>query len=93
MSGTKGKPTFTKTEFYLVFGQYAGIAAEDDPEKHRKVRKAMAPAFSPRHIKEMDVAMHRIIDDAIAKLEKHGAGKDGVNMSEASPVMQPGRAW
>ncbi|KAI1274257.1 cytochrome P450 [Xylaria sp. FL0933] len=82
MSGTKGKPTFIKTEHYFVFGKHAGIASERDPDVHRSVRKALSPAFSPRAIRDQDVVLHRIVDAAIDKLERRGIAGQGANMSD-----------
>lgn len=82
MSGTKGKPTFRKTEFYPELGKVAGIAAEKDPEKHRVVRKTLSPAFAPRALKDQDIALHRVTDHFVKKLEELGNVDKGVNMSE-----------
>ncbi|KAI5918478.1 cytochrome P450 [Camillea tinctor] len=82
MSGTKGRPTFRKTEFYPVFGKIAGIAAEKDPDKHRVVRKNLAPAFSPHALKEQDISLHRVTDRFVEKLEGLGGAEKGINMSE-----------
>jgi cytochrome P450 len=84
MSGQKGKPTFTKTEHYFVFGKHVGIASERNPETHRILRKALSPAFSPKAIREHDVDCHKVVDLALAKLERRGTKGEGVNVSEVS---------
>jgi hypothetical protein len=82
MSGTKGRPTFTKTEHYFVFGKHVGIASERNPEKHRVIRKALSPAFSPRAIRAHDEYCHRVVDTALDGLERRGAMGEGANMSD-----------
>lgn len=84
MSGAKGKPTFTKTEHYFVFGKHVGIASERNPETHRILRKALSPAFSPKSIREHDVDCHKVVDLALTKLERRGAKGEGANVSEVS---------
>ena len=84
MSGTKSRPTFIKTDFQHIGGEHAGIAAEPDVEKHREVRKMLAPAFNPRALKEQEPALHGHIDRFINQLEKLGTLDDGVDMREVS---------
>lgn len=83
-SGTRGKPTFRKSDFYFKLGPHAGIAAEPDPEKHRTVRKWMAPAFSPRALKEQDPVLHKVIDTAVNKLALKGDVPEGLSIPTVS---------
>lgn len=83
--GTKGKPLFTKTEFLPSFSEYKGIAAEKDPEKHRAIRKAIAPVFSANAVREVDKTLHAITDEFINKLEQLGGKEGGVDISEVIP--------
>lgn len=87
MSGTKQRPTFIKTDFQSHGGDNAGIATELDVEKHRAVRKMLAPAFSPRAIKEQEAALHGHVDHFIRQLEKLGTGEQGVDMREVSTLV------
>ena len=84
MSGTKSRPTFIKTDFQRIGGEHAGIAADPDVEKHREVRKMLAPAFNPRALKEQEPALHGYIDRFINQLEKLGTLDGGVDMREVS---------
>ena len=84
MSGTKQRPTFIKTDFQHIGGEHAGIAADPDVEKHRAVRKMLAPAFNPRALKDQEPALHEHIDNFIQQLEKLGTGEKGVDMREVS---------
>jgi cytochrome P450 len=84
MSGTKGKPVFRKSNFYFKIGPHTGIAAESDPEKHRIIRKWMAPAFAPRALKEQDPVLHRVIDNAIDKMATKGDTPEGFDMTAVS---------
>lgn len=84
MSGTKTRPTFIKTDFQHIGGDHAGIAADPDVEKHREVRKMLAPAFNPRALKEQEPALHGHIDRFIDQLEKLGTVDAGVDMREVS---------
>ncbi|KAF2182990.1 cytochrome P450 [Zopfia rhizophila CBS 207.26] len=80
MSGTKGRPTWIKTDFQDVGGKHKGIAADEDVEKHRAVRKLLAPAFNPRALKEQEPALHGHIDNFINQLEKYGSAPEGADM-------------
>ena len=84
MSGTKSRPTFIKTDFQHIGGEHAGIAADPDVEKHREVRKMLAPAFNPRALKEQEPALHDHVDRFINQLEKLGSLDGGVDMREVS---------
>ena len=84
MSGTKSRPTFTKTDFQHIGGEHAGIAADPDVEKHREVRKMLAPAFNPRALKEQEPALHGRIDRFINQLKKLRTLDGEVDMREIS---------
>ena len=88
MSGTKSQPTFIKTDFQHIGGEHAGIAADPDVEKHREVRKMLAPTFNPRALKEQEPALHGHIDRFINQLEKLGTLDGGADMREVgvSPI-------
>ena len=88
MSGTKGRPTFIKTDFQHIGGEHAGIAADPDVEKHRVVRKMLAPAFNPRAIKEQAPALHEHVDRFISQLQKFGSTERGVDMREVCMTTQ-----
>ncbi|RAH76706.1 cytochrome P450 [Aspergillus japonicus CBS 114.51] len=82
MSGTKNRPTFIKTDFQHIGGKHAGIAADPDVEKHRAVRKMLAPAFNPRALKEQEPALHEHIDRFIQRLRELGTAERGVDMRD-----------
>lgn len=82
MSGTKIRPTFLKTDFQHIGGEHAGIAADPDVEKHKAVRKMLAPAFNPRALQEQEPALHDHVDRFINQLEKLGTADEGVDMRE-----------
>ncbi|RAH75491.1 cytochrome P450 [Aspergillus aculeatinus CBS 121060] len=82
MSGTKNRPTFIKTDFQHIGGKHAGIAADPDVEKHRAVRKMLAPAFNPRALKEQEPALHEHIDRFIQRLRELGTAEQGVDMRD-----------
>ncbi|KAI1738094.1 cytochrome P450 [Xylaria scruposa] len=82
LSGTKGKPAFRKSNFYFKIGPHSGIAAEADPEKHRIIRKWMAPAFAPRALQEQDPVLHRVIDYSINKMALKGDVPEGIDMTQ-----------
>nr|CDP31274.1 Putative cytochrome P450 E-class, group I [Podospora anserina S mat+] len=81
LSGTKGKPAFRKSSFYFKIGPHTGLAAESDPEKHRTIRKWMAPAFSPRALKEQDPVLHGVVDKAINKMAQKGDTPEGMDLT------------
>ena len=68
MSGTGKRPTFIKTDFQQIGGEYAGIAADPDVEIHRAVRKKLAPAFNPRAIEKQEPALHEHVGRFINQL-------------------------
>lgn len=82
MSGTKTRPTFIKTDFQHIGGEHAGIAADPDIEKHKAVRKLLAPAFNPRALKEQEPILHDHVDRFIDQLGKFGTTDRGVDMRE-----------
>ena len=82
MGGTGKRPTFIKTDFQHIGGEHAGIAADPDVEKHRAVRKMLAPAFNPRALREQEPALHDHINRFISQLEKFGGTQRGVDMRE-----------
>lgn len=82
MAGSsKGKLPFIKTEIQRWKGEHAGIAADQDPEKHRAVRKILAPAFNPRALKEQEPILHLHIDAFLQKIDESSKNGD-VDMSE-----------
>ena len=87
MSGTKARPTFIKTDFQHIGGEHAGIAADPDVEKHKAVRKMLAPAFNPRALKEQEPALHDHVNRFIGQLAKLGTTENGVDMREVRPDM------
>lgn len=88
MSGTKGKPPFKKSDFYFKLGRHTGIAAEQDPEKHRIIRKWMAPAFGPRALKEQDPVLHMVVDRVVNKMATKGDTPEGFDMTRVSCSVQ-----
>ena len=83
MSGSvKKNATFIKTDFQHIGGEHAGIAADPDVEKHRAVRKVLAPAFNPRALKEQEPALHEHVDQFIQQLAIKGQSPEGVDMRE-----------
>ena len=88
MSGTKQRPTFIKTDFQHIGGVHAGIAADPDVEKHRAVRKVLAPAFNPRALKEQEPALHEHMDRFIRKLGEDGSKEEGLDMRHVSDLQK-----
>ena len=88
-SGIKARPTFIKTDIQHLGGEHAGIAADPDVEKHREVRKMVAPAFNPRALKEQEPTLHAHVDRFVNQLEKRVALDGGVDMREvAIPLLK-----
>ncbi|KAL8919063.1 MAG: hypothetical protein Q9172_005164 [Xanthocarpia lactea] len=82
MSGTKARPTIIMTDFQHIGGKHAGIAADPDVEKHKAVRKMLAPAFNPRALKEQEPALHDHVNRFIGQLAKLGTTDNGVDIRE-----------
>lgn len=85
MAGLKGQRPFIKTGLQRIPGEHAGIAADPDPEKHRAVRKMIAPAFNPRALKEQEPALHEHIDHFVDRLEELGGGA-GLDMRDVGYI-------
>lgn len=66
--------------------KYEGLASERDIDKHRTSRKQLAPAFSPRALKQYEPTVHAHVDELVYKLECSPATHEGVNIS---PVLDP----
>ncbi|KAL0930690.1 cytochrome P450 [Colletotrichum truncatum] len=80
-SNLNGRPAFVKSDLLDTGDKYEGLASERDVEKHRKARKQLAPAFSPRALKEYEPVIHRHIDELIHKLEESPATQEGVELT------------
>ncbi|RJE23159.1 Cytochrome p450 [Aspergillus sclerotialis] len=77
---TKQRPAFIKTDFQHIGSEHAGVAADPDVEKHRAVRKVLAPAFNSRTLKEPEPALHEHMDRVIHELGEDGGKEEGVDM-------------
>ncbi|KAL2864248.1 cytochrome P450 [Aspergillus lucknowensis] len=72
---------FVKSDFYDVGEKELTIVSERDPEKHKEVRRVLAPAFTSAALARQEPLIHEFIDLFIAQLLKH-ATKEPVNVNE-----------
>ena len=69
--------------------KYEGLASESDIDKHRAARKQLAPAFSPKALRQYEFTVHAHVDEFVHKLESSPATREGVNIV---PVLDPTNA-
>ncbi|KAI0019240.1 benzoate 4-monooxygenase cytochrome P450 [Xylariomycetidae sp. FL0641] len=81
-SHDKSHETFVKTDFNDFGDEHGGIAFERDPVRHRKVAKALAPAFSSRAIAAKVPTMLKYIDLFIGKARQLGGGSEGLDVGK-----------
>ena len=76
----KGHLPFVKSEFYEG-GNFANdtlsIVSERDPQRHARMRKYLANAFSDRSLKDQEPLVQEIVDELIVKLGEQGAQPEG----------------
>ncbi|MCJ1262480.1 hypothetical protein MMC22_002350 [Lobaria immixta] len=80
-STINGRPAFVKSDMLDTGDKYEGLASERDIDKHRTSRKQLAPAFSPRALKQYEPSVHAHVDELVYKLECSPATHEGVNIS------------
>lgn len=76
-----GRPAFVKSDLLDTGDKYEGLASERDIDKHRAGRKQLAPAFSPRALKQYEPSVHAHINELVRKIECSPAMHEGVNIS------------
>ncbi|KHO00578.1 cytochrome P450 [Metarhizium album ARSEF 1941] len=82
-SSIHGRPAFVKSDMLDMGEKYEGLASERDVEKHRAARKQLAPAFSPRALREYQPRIHHHVNQLLLKLEEIPAKDDGFNIVPA----------
>ncbi|KAJ0166068.1 Isotrichodermin C-15 hydroxylase [Colletotrichum tanaceti] len=80
-STINGRPAFVKSDLLDTGDKYEGLASERDIDKHRAARKQLAPAFSPRSLKQYEPAIHAHVDGFVAELRNSPAVGDGVDIA------------
>lgn len=77
-----GHEVFIKSSFYAG-GNFASkaysIVSEQDPDKHRDMRKYLSSAFSDRSLKEQEYLISGVIDEFIQQIGK--LGSDGIDIT------------
>ncbi|GLI77212.1 hypothetical protein PoHVEF18_005498 [Penicillium ochrochloron] len=77
----RNQEVFVKSDFYDVGEKELTIVSERDVEKHKEVRRVLAPAFTSAALSRQERLIHVHIDRFIAQLHKH-ANKEPVNITE-----------
>ena len=80
-STINGRPAFVKSDLLDTGDKHEGLASERDIDKHRAVRKQLAPAFSPRALKQYEPTIHSHVDELVRNLKISPATHEGVNIS------------
>jgi cytochrome P450 len=68
----RGCEVFIKTKFQDVDTPEPGLTAERDPERHKRLRKQILPAFGGKALHGMELLLYRHVDGFIAQLKEHG---------------------
>ncbi|XXG99678.1 hypothetical protein Hte_006019 [Hypoxylon texense] len=80
-SHEKGLERFEKTDIHnLGKEKIGGIIWEQDPVKHRKIAKQMAPAFSPKATRAKDLILHKYADLFVEKMKEIGENPGGISL-------------
>lgn len=79
-SSIYGRPAFVKSDMLDMGEKYEGLTSEWDVEKHRAAWKQLAPAFSPRALREYQPRTHEHVNQLLLKLEEIPVKDDGFNI-------------
>lgn len=77
----RNQEVFVKSDFYDVGEKELTIVSERDVEKHKEVRRVLAPAFTSAALSRQERLIHVHIDQFIAQLHKHTTNEP-VNITE-----------
>ncbi|KAK2022913.1 cytochrome P450 [Colletotrichum zoysiae] len=80
-SSINGRPGFVKSDMLDTGDKYEGLASERDIDKHRAARKQLAPAFSPRSLKQYEPIVHAHVDEFVAELQNSPVLDEGVDIA------------
>ncbi|KAK1701965.1 cytochrome P450 [Colletotrichum lupini] len=80
-SSINGRPGFVKSDMLDTGDKYEGLASERDIDKHRAARKQLAPAFSPRSLKQYESIIHADVDEFVEVLKNSPATGAGVDIA------------
>ncbi|KAK7736130.1 hypothetical protein SLS53_007157 [Cytospora paraplurivora] len=78
-SHEKMHETFVKTDFHDSI-EDGGILWEQDPVKHRRTLKQLAPAFSTRSLRKLEPTIHKYVNLFVEKMKSNGGSAAGVNI-------------
>lgn len=70
---------FVKTDFHDII-EDGGILWEQDPVKHRRTLKQLAPAFSTRSLKRIEPTIQKYVNLFVDKMKSNGESAGGVNL-------------
>ncbi|GAP92215.2 putative cytochrome P450 [Rosellinia necatrix] len=76
----KNHETFHKTDINNRGDKHGGLLFEQDPVRHRRVAKQVAPAFSSRSTRAKEPRLHKYIDAFVSKMRAFEG--DGVDVSK-----------
>lgn len=85
-STVNGRPAFVKSDLLDTGDEHEGLASERDIDRHRASRRQLAPAFSPRALKQNEPTIHSRVDEFVRQLHSSPATHEGINIS---PVLDP----
>lgn len=61
--------------------KHEGLASERDIDVHRASRRTLAPAFSPKALREYEPSIHHHVDELVDTLLSSPATTKGMDMS------------
>lgn len=68
--------------------KYEGLASERDIQKHRTARKQLAPAFSPKALRQTEPTIQAHADEFVHRIESLPATTGGIDISQVSAKLQ-----
>ncbi|KAI9927012.1 hypothetical protein MW887_003393 [Aspergillus wentii] len=80
-STINSRPAFVKSDLLDTGDKYEGLASERDIDRHHAARKQLAPAFSPKALRQYEPVVHAHVDEFVRKLESSPAMHEGVDIS------------
>ncbi|OTA59691.1 cytochrome P450 [Hypoxylon sp. EC38] len=80
-SRDKSLETFVKTDIHdFAKEKDGGLIWQQDPVKHRKIAKQVAPAFSQKAIRATDLVIHHYVDLFVNGMKEIGNTQGGISL-------------
>lgn len=87
-NANKHRKPFLKSEFYDNKDEMSPLGAERDPVRHSETRRKLAHSFSESAITQQTPIIMSHVDLFMRQLAKYGSEESGVNVDEASCLLE-----